>query len=394
MPRFDIAIIGGGLTGCAAAYYLAKAGARVAVFEEHDVNQGASGRNAGSLHFQLEHREVAHGTELSAALAHRVALSQWAIRHWQALEAELGEDLELRMNGGLMLAETQAELDLLRRKGELERQHGLDSALLTAAEARSIAPYLSDRILGAAWCPDEGHCNPRLLTPAYARHAIARGVQVFTRVQVKRLRRRERLWFLETSAGDESCIVDAVLNAAGADAGRVAQAANFHLPIFPVGLLMNVTEKVAPFIPHLIQHVGRRISMKQATSGNLLIGGGWSVRMQTHTDDTGLRFTPGVPDPDTIAQNLQVAAEVVPSLTDIHLLRTWSGIAGVTADQLPLLGEIPRSGGFYVAAGGSGFTFGPTYARLISDMMLTGKTDIDATAYSPGRFGHINMFMG
>lgn len=398
MPRFDIAVIGGGLTGCAAAYYLAKAGARVVVIERRDINQGASGRNAGSLHFQLEHREVAHGGgSFSRGLEHRVELSRLAIEHWRGLEAELGENLELAMHGGLMLAETAAQVELLQRKCELERRHGLETHLLSGAEARSLAPYLGKGIIAASLCPDEGHCNPRLLTPAFARRSAALGADYRTRTQVTGIGRDRQRWLVATESetgGGETFEVDAVLNAAGADAAHVARLANFHLPIFPVGLLMNVTEKVGPFIEHLIQHVGRRISLKQTHSGNLLIGGGWSVRMRTIADAHGVHFSPGVPQAETIAENLRVASDVVPALADVHLLRTWSGIAGVTSDQLPLLGEIPNSRGFFVAAGGSGFTFGPIYARLISDMMLTGSMPENATAYSPARFNHINMFMG
>lgn len=395
--RYDIAIIGGGLTGCASAYYLAKGGARVVVIERGEVNQGASGRNAGSLHFQLEHREIAHGNSLSPALANRVELSRLAIEHWRGLELELQEDLELAMQGGLMLAETPEEVSLLRRKFELEQRHGLNSQLLTAADVRQIAPFLYDGIQAAALCPDEGHCNPRLLTPAFARHAVQLGAEMRTRTSVGEITRVGSHWRLNTvhrtangTEERESLTVDAILNAAGAWAGDVAGLANYHLPIFPVGLLMNVTERVGPFLPYLIQHVGKRISMKQAHAGNLLIGGGWSVRMRSAAGVT----VQGMPESDTIVRNLRVAAQLVPAIEGVHLLRTWSGVTGVTSDQLPLVGEITGSRGFFVAAGGSGFTFGPLYARLISDQILLGRMSDSAAAYSPARFNHINMFMG
>lgn len=402
MQRYDIAIIGGGLTGCASAYYLSRGGASVVLIEKGEVNLGASGRNAGSLHFQLEHREVAHENSFSQDLAHRVALSRIAIDHWRGLEAELGEDLELAMHGGLMLAETADELALLKRKFNVERQHGLNTDLLTGTEVRRLAPYLSGRIQAAALCPEEGHCNPRLLTHAFARRSMSQGVRLLTRAGVTRIRRHEDLWQVDVTqspaAGEapahELIAAGAILNAAGAWAGQVAALANYHLPIFPVGLLMNVTEKVAPFMKYLIQHVGKRISMKQTQAGNLLIGGGWPVRMREASGGPGAEVAPGAPQIDTITQNLQVATDLAPVIGDVHLIRTWSGVTGVTSDQLPVVGEISGSRGFYVAAGGSGFTFGPTYARLISELILTGRTPASATAYSPARFDHINMFMG
>lgn len=84
----------------------------------------------------------------------------------------------------------------------------------------------------------------------------------------------------------------------------------------------------------------------------------------------------------------------MPAIESLHLIRTWTGITGITPDQLPILGEISRSPGFYVATGGSGFTYGPSYARLMSELILTGDTSFPLSPYSPDRFSHINMFMG
>lgn len=392
--RCDVAIIGGGLTGCASAYYLGKSGASVVLLEEGELNGGASGRNAGSLHFQLEHRHVAHEERLAKSLEHLVRLSRVAIDQWRGLEEELGEDLELVMHGGLMVAETDAEVAKLERKALVEARHGLETQLLDGTEVRRIAPYLSERVRAASLCRDEGHCNPRLLTPAFARKSVALGAVLRTRTRIRSLYRDSGRWIVEASepngAVAEPVIADAVLDAAGAWAGEIAAMANFHLPIFPVGLLMNVTERVGPCIHHLIQHVGRRISMKQTHDGNIMIGGGWSVRMRR---DAASRWVPGTPDLETVRGNMRIASELAPMIQDAHLIRTWSGIAGVTTDQLPIIGEIGGSR-FFVAGGGSGFTFGPTYARLISEQIVTGRADGSLEPYSPARFDHINMFMG
>ncbi|HLF30266.1 MAG TPA: FAD-dependent oxidoreductase, partial [Xanthomonadales bacterium] len=116
MADYDIAVIGGGLIGCASAYYLAKSGARVVVLERGQINQGASGQNAGSLHFQLEHRLI-QDTELRAReLEYFVGLAQFVIGLWQGINRELGCDTGLHMNGGLMVAETPDEIALLERK--------------------------------------------------------------------------------------------------------------------------------------------------------------------------------------------------------------------------------------------------------------------------------------
>jgi glycine/D-amino acid oxidase-like deaminating enzyme len=183
-----------------------------------------------------------------------------------------------------------------------------------------------------------------------------------------------------------------ILNAAGAGAAAIAVMANLHLPLFAVGLTMNATEKAEPVVAHLIQHVGRKLSLKQTDDGNLLIGGGWGAQLrQTHGkwsahQSPQLRL-------DSVIGNLRTAADVVPLVKSLRLIRTWTGTTCITADQLPVLGEVPQAPGFFVAAGGSGFTYGPTYARLMSELMLTGQSSYSLEPFSPARFGGLNAFM-
>ncbi|MBL8270498.1 FAD-dependent oxidoreductase, partial [Steroidobacter sp.] len=77
----------------------------------------------------------------------------------------------------------------------------------------------------------------------------------------------------------------------------------------------------------------------------------------------------------------------------LHLLRSWTGVTGITTDQMPLLGEVPEAPRFFVAAGGAAFTNGPTYARLIAELILDGRASTPIDLYSPARFSHINNFM-
>jgi len=89
-----------------------------------------------------------------------------------------------------------------------------------------------------------------------------------------------------------------------------------------------------------------------------------------------------------------VAMDVVPAVAERTLLRSWTGIVGVTADQLPLLGEVAEAPGFFVATGGSAFTLGLTYASLMAELIDTSRTSLDIDIYAPRRFGHVNMYMG
>jgi len=143
-----------------------------------------------------------------------------------------------------------------------------------------------------------------------------------------------------------------------------------------------------------VQHVGRRLSMKQAESGNILIGGGWASRLQRA--DTGFDLSrPATINPEALRANLKAAADTVPGVAALNIIRSWTGIVALTADQLPLVGAVSRVPGLYVAAGGSGFTLGPTFARLLAaEMAGECGGDGELALFSPDRFDHLNGFMG
>lgn len=398
MPDIDITIVGGGLIGCASALHLTKAGAKVVLLERGQLNQGASGQNAGSLHFQLEQRLLHDIDNQKSELEHYVGLTKIAIEQWRQIDAEVDCETELSMGGGIMVAETPDEVTLLERKSEIEQSQGLNVELLDAAAARSKAPYLSSRVLAALYCEAEGHCNPRLLTPAYARAAERHGATVICRAEVTGILRTPNHWQVTYKSMSEGNAAEAikcgvVLNAGGMSAPVIAALANLHLPLFPVALLMNATEKVDPMIPHLVQHVGRRLSLKQTHDGNLLIGGGWTARMPQHKGTWSSTTAPQI-ELNSIQGNLRTACEVVPAVKSLRLLRSWAGMTVTTADQLPVLGEFSQAPGFFVAAGGSGFTYGPTYARLLSEQIVTQRPSFPLDPFSPARFQGLNAFMG
>ena len=390
MNKYDVAIIGGGLTGCATAYYLSKSGSRVAVIERGQINQGASGQNAGSLHFQLEHRLLEQKDQLKKELEDFVALTLIAVDQWKNIERELDCDLQLVMDGGFMIAETEEDIKTLEEKSEIELGQGLTVDLLDGDETRKIAPYLGKKVKAALHCPYEGQCNPRLLTPAFARNAEALGTEIFTRAEVNGIRLQDRKWEISYTPEyeqdkTEKIEADIILNTAGAWATEIAMMVNVVLPLIPIGLILNVTEKIPPVIHHLIQHVGKKLSMKQVADGNLLIGGGWLAELQKK-DGSWLSKTPALINTGSIKKNLRVATDVVPLVNDLNLIRSWTGITTIAPDELPILGELPGSPGFFMAVGGNGFTLGPTYAQLMSELILTGNSSFPLAPYGPERF--------
>ncbi|WP_331767701.1 FAD-binding oxidoreductase [Embleya sp. NBC_00896] len=388
MESHDVLVVGGGLLGCALAYHLARAGATVLLIEKDQLNRHASGQNAGSLHFQLEYRMIRHGRHVAERAAEALPLHLDAMRSWESLEDELGEPCGVRRKGGLMLAESPDQMALLAEKAALETARGLDVELLDAPATHRLAPYLSDRVVGATWCPGEGKANPRLATHAYARAAGRFGARIRAATRLTALRHDGRRWLADTEPGPRVA-ASAVVAAAGIWTGEVAAMADIRLPVVPVALSMAVTAAAPPLVPHLIQHAGRRLSLKQTDEGNILVGGGWPAKFVQHAGALDLDARPE-PRLDSVFGSAD-AARVVPAVQRLPVLRIWTGATSLTPDQLPILGAVPRRPGFYVATGGSGFTLGPTYSRLLAELILGESTALPIDDYSPARFGSVNF---
>ena len=371
----DVLIVGGGLAGTAAAYYLAREGAEVLVVERFDLNTQASGSNAGSLHAQIAHEPfVSEGEGWARAYAPTIALLVESIAMWKALEHELGVDLEVSVGGGLLLADSEAQASDIRRKMAIERDFGLAVEWLDRADLARLAPYASAKMIGGALCPTEGKANPLKATPAFAQAAAKHGARFLTRTTVTGLAAEGRGYRVETSAGPIAA--GRVVNAAGAEAGRITAFLGIDLPIEGNPIQVNVTEPVEHFVPHLVYFAGEKLTLKQAKNGSLLIGGGWPARWSERA------ARPAV-DLASLRSNLAIAAEVVPRVASARLLRVWPAIVNGTADWRPILGEVPGHPGFFMNFfPWMGFTAGPISALVTASLVLGRKPPVDISGFS------------
>lgn len=377
IDQYDVAVIGGGVTGCAAAHFLSQEGASVALIERYDLNTEASGRNAGGLHGQIQYPPfVGLGEAWAKSFRPALTLMRESLRLWSTLEAELGTDLEVKIGGGVLIAENTEQLRLIHRKATLERAFGSEVHVLSRQELFDLAPYVSDRMVGGMFCELEGKANPLLAGPAFARSARRRGADILLRTPVRAIERIMHGFRLITETGEVRA--RRVIDCGGAGAGRISELVGVPLPIQDQPIQVTVTEPVAPLIQHLLYFAGKPLTLKQSKTGTLLIGGGWPSRR-----DSGGRL---MVDVGSLRGNLSVAISVVPSIASAQIIRTWPGICPGLPDQLPILGELQSVPGFYVAMFPDlGFTCGPILGKIVSDLALGRRPDVDISNFSPNR---------
>jgi sarcosine oxidase, subunit beta len=359
----DVLVIGGGLIGCALAYYLARDGVTVTLLERGDLNRAASGTNAGSFHLQIAIHQLT-GLEvdsLTDRLLTEIRLYVEGAKLWEELEAELDGSLEMHSTGGLMVAETDAELALLHAKQRIEQDAGLETHVLEGEELRSFAPFLASDLKGATYCPAEGHANPLLAAPLYALRAAQAGAAIRTGAEVQAIQAEERGGFtVRTNRGNVRAA--RLLNAAGGWTNEIAAMVGLQHPVRREGLHVNVTEQRERLLTPLVQHIGRRLTLKQAANNTFIIGGGWP---SLAVDADGNYRTVW----ESAAGNIAVAVRVVPALGPVRLLRTWSGAIAFTDDLEPLVGASRRVPGYFTCMATTGFTLGPLMARMLAETL-------------------------
>ena len=369
----DVLIVGGGLAGTSLAYYLAREGVEAVLVERGELNREASGTNAGSFHFQIAIHQLtgAETANVRERLQTEVRLHAEAAEVWQTLEQELDGHLDLHITGGLMVAETAEELRLLHDKRVIEEEAGLDVNVLEGEELRSFAPYLAEDLTGATFCAQEGHANPALATPLFALRAAQAGAVIRTHAEVTRVDvdpdTAGGRFTVATSAG--RIRAHRIVNAAGAWANELAALTGFQLPLWSGGLHLNVTEPREHVLGPMVQHIGRRLTLKQTANNTFIIGGGWPARPEPRPQRYSTRW-------DSMAGNVAVALRVVPLLADVRIVRTWSGVMAFTNDLAPIVGESMRLPGYHTLIATTGFTLSPLMARLLAETMATGRNTI------------------
>ena len=367
-----IVIIGGGITGCAAAAELARDGHAVTLIEKHRIAAMGSGWTLGGVR-----QSGRHPAELPLARA--------AVAIWANLHDTLGTDVEYRRSGNLRLARTPTEADAIRALVDAQQAQGLDLRFLPDnAAVRAIAPAIARDVLAASFCPTDGHANPILATQAFANHARKLGAEIVESVSaVSVCTMGGRVNGVETSVGFIA-------------ADRVVVTAGIHTPalIAPLGLALPLSLKVVhvvqtePLPPAFAQVFGvanADCAGRQEVDGRLRFTGGrkdWTGYSDEWTEAAL------APTPNEIRTVVDLVAGVLPIAGTTPIARTWGGLIDLTPDGLPMIDAPHPIEGLVVAAGfsGHGFCLGPVSGQLCADLAIGRAPRHDLSAFRLVRF--------
>jgi glycine/D-amino acid oxidase-like deaminating enzyme len=373
----DVAVLGGGLTGVAAAHFLAGRGCRVALVERGALASGASGRNAGFLLCGVAATYSiavkAHGRERSRTL--------WSIsRDNHALIRELVEsekiDCLYARNGSYTLALSEQEAKALSRSAAMLAEDGFQAEFLDdTAVARQ---FPGGGFLGGLRHPGDGEIHPARFVRGLAAAAERKGARIFEGTPVTKVTLGADSALLETPGGRLSSAM--LLLASNAYTGLLHPF--FEGAIVGMRGQMFATEPCAErVIPAPVYADFGFEYFRQLPDGRILAGGGRRASL-----DTELTFA------DRPTDKVQGAIEsflhsCFPATRGLAITHRWAGIMGFSCDELPNIGPVPGGVNVYAAAGyhGHGLGYSIVAAKAVSEMMLDGKTAVPCEFFAPRR---------
>ncbi|WP_341908947.1 FAD-dependent oxidoreductase [Ferrovibrio terrae] len=362
--RYDAAIMGGGIVGASAALHLARSGLSVVLFERGFCGAGASGVNYGGVRRQGRPPE-------------QIPLSQRAHVIWAQLKSYIGIDGEYIRSGHLKLARSEAEMASLQAYRDRMAGFGLDLELLSGNMLHDRFPMLGKLAVGASYCPDDGHANPRIVSPAFARAAARAGAEIHEQTEVTGIARDLGGFILQ--AGGQDIRSDILLNCAGPGAALATEAFGETVPLSSGHPCMGVTEPLPPLFGFNLGVEGGGFYARQVTRGNIVFGGGKGYAL----DESTCR-----PDMASAMGALQAGSALLPALHKVNVIRFWSGVEAYMPDRNPVLGPSATTPGLLHGFGfsGAGFQIGPAAGAVLADLARDGHTDTPINAFSITRF--------
>jgi sarcosine oxidase subunit beta len=335
-PRaaYDVVIVGSGGHGLATAYSLAKTHGvtNVAVLERGHLAGGNMARNTTVIRSNYLWDESA-------------ALYEHALKLWEGLEDELGQDLHFSQRGVLNLAHSEQDVRESVRRVHANEVNGIDAEWVQRHELRELCPILDLSpalrypVLGATLQRRGGIARHDLVAWAYATAAAELGVDLIEHAEVSNIViTRGRVCGVETSQG--IIRADRVALAAAGRTSILAERAGLRLPLQSHPLQALVSELLEPLLDVVVMSNAVHVYVSQAHKGELVLGAG----MDSYTSYAQRGSF------HVIERQMAAAVELFPVFTQVRVLRTWAGVVDVTPDASPIIG-LTEIAGLYVNCG-------------------------------------------
>ncbi|TLX04289.1 FAD-binding oxidoreductase [Rhizobium sp. MHM7A] len=412
----DAVVIGGGIVGVFAAYYLARRGLKVALVEKGLVGAEQSSRNWGWC--RQQNRD-----------ARELPMSTKSLDLWERFATETGEDTGFRRCGLLYLSNSEEELSGWARWRDFARSVGVTTHMLSGAEATERGRATGAPWKGGVFSPTDGTADPANAAPAVARAILklggtvhqscaARGVDVeggrvsgvvtehgTIRTKVAILAggawassfcRQLGIRFPQASIRSSILAVSPGANglpdALHTSAVSVTRRGDCGYTIAISGRgRVDPTAQQFRFAPQFLPMFARRWrslapgGLEGVRSGHESLAG-W--RLDRPTPMERMRILDPAVDEPTIALTHSRALKLLPALKNTEIKAAWAGYIDSTPDGVPGIGEIATLPGFILAAGfsGHGFGIGPGAGHLIADIVTGDEPIVDPRPYHPSRF--------
>ena len=375
-------VIGGGVVGASVLYHLAKIGwTDVVLLEQSELTSGSTWHAAGGMHTFNGEANISR-------------LQKYTIDLYREIEQLSGQSCGLHPNGGLMLAANQGELDSLKLICSRARYLGMETEMITVAEATTLNPLIDPQyFIGALWRADGGHCDPSGTTQAYVKAARGLGAAVerFTRVTGLHPRAAGR-WTVVTNKGEIHA--EHVVNCGGLWAREVGRLVGIELPVLAMEHHYLLTEDIPELvgrdkeIVNTTDYAGE-IYMRQERGGALIgtyepHGLVWSPH--TTPADFSMQLLPD--DFERLAPYFEVGFQHFPALGRAGIRKAINGPFTFAPDGNPLVGPVRGVRNFWVAcAVMAGFSQGGGIGLMLSRWMAEGDPGQDILSMDVARFG-------
>ncbi len=367
----EFVIVGGGVYGAAVAFWLARQGADVHLFEAKTIGNGAS---AGPGR---------RGTRANGRDVRELPLVRLAHEMWPTLHEELKTAPFFERTGHLMLIERETDLAAADARALMQNQHGTETHLLDANAVREREPGVNDAVIGALYCPLDGATDHSAATLAFTEAAQRAGATIREHTKVTRLEfEGDRATGVFTMAGERIAIERGLFVLANAGVQSLI-GDRLSLPVWSRTFQVLFT---APFdglaVRHLIGHASRTLAVKAEAGDRIMISGGLPGQWDPETE-TGTAVEP------SISANFADAISVFPALERATIESADADhLETVSIDNIPVIDLIPGcANAIYATAWcGHGWAIAPTVTKLLAEWATNGQRPALLAPFTHGRF--------